>query len=140
MKGEERQRQLIDPQNRFGGPPNPRRPEVYRDRSPLYGVDKLQIPLSCTSRRNDDDVNIEESMPLVDALKTRKPQLAETTVYADPPGGHLFDRRVDCRKRGSPRTRRNSVDSWTRVWRFLARTLTVDESRRYNERSSDVGQ
>ena len=29
---------------------------------------------------NDDDVNIEESMPLIDALRARKPWLAETMV------------------------------------------------------------
>src|ERR671936_641255 len=41
-KGVERQKQMIDPQNRTGGLPAERR-DVYKERSPLYGVDKLQI-------------------------------------------------------------------------------------------------
>ena len=43
-KGIERQRQLIDPQNRLGGLPSEKH-GAYKDRSPLYGVDQLQIPL-----------------------------------------------------------------------------------------------
>src|SRR4051812_40795374 len=43
-KGVERQHQAIDPANRFGGLPS-ERPQVYKDRSPLYQIDKLQIPL-----------------------------------------------------------------------------------------------
>src|SRR5947208_5999541 len=43
-KGVERQHQMIDPANRYGGLPFERH-DVYKDRSPLYSVDKLQIPL-----------------------------------------------------------------------------------------------
>ena len=43
-RGVERQRRLIDPHNRFGGSPS-EKPAVYRDRSPLFQVDNLQIPL-----------------------------------------------------------------------------------------------
>ena len=43
-KGVERQHQAIDPQNRYGGLPAEKH-DVYKDRSPLYSVDKLQIPL-----------------------------------------------------------------------------------------------
>src|SRR5450631_812063 len=43
-KGVERQRRLIDPQDRYGGLPAEQH-DVYKDRSPLYSVDKLQIPL-----------------------------------------------------------------------------------------------
>src|SRR5437773_4597691 len=85
-KGVERQHHAIDPQNRFGGLPFERR-DVYKDRSPLYNVDKLQIPLLVHVATNDEDVNIEEDMQLVDALRARKPQLAETKVYENPPGG-----------------------------------------------------
>jgi hypothetical protein len=92
-KGGEYQR-VIDPHNRLGGSPSERR-QIYKDRSPLYSVDKLQIPLLVHVARNDDDVNIEEDMQLVDALRSRKPLLAETKVYDNPPGGHTFDRRVD---------------------------------------------
>ena len=116
-KGVERQHQAIDPQNRFGGLPSERH-DVYKDRSPLYHVDKLQIPLYVDVTKNDEDVNIEEDMQLVDALRSRKPALAETTVYDNPPGGHTFDRRVDP-KTWQPENTREQRDSWNRVWTFL---------------------
>jgi dipeptidyl aminopeptidase/acylaminoacyl peptidase len=120
-KGVDRQRQLIDPQNRFGGAPSEKH-AVYKDRSPLFGVDRLQIPLLVTVATNDEDVNIEESMQLVDALRARKPQLAETKVYDNPPGGHRFDRRVDSRT-WQPENTPEQRDSWRRVWGFLDRNL-----------------
>src|SRR6266849_6284796 len=43
-KGVERQLQAIDPQNRLGGLPSERR-SIYTERSPLFQVDKLRIPL-----------------------------------------------------------------------------------------------
>jgi dipeptidyl aminopeptidase/acylaminoacyl peptidase len=120
-KGVERQRQLMDPQNRFGGSPA-EKPDLYRERSPLFGVDKLQIPLHVGVATNDEDVNIEESMPLIDALRARKPQLAETMVYVNPPGGHLFDRRVAA-KTWQPEDNPDQRDSWRRVWSFLEQNL-----------------
>jgi dipeptidyl aminopeptidase/acylaminoacyl peptidase len=116
-KGVERQHQLIDPANRYGGLPN-EKPEVYKERSPLYNIDKLQIPLFVAVTRNDQDVNIEEDMQLVDALRSRKPGLAETMVYDNPPGGHTFDRRVDSNT-WQPENTREQRDSWNRVWTFL---------------------
>ncbi|OFW28061.1 MAG: hypothetical protein A3H97_16210 [Acidobacteria bacterium RIFCSPLOWO2_02_FULL_65_29] len=116
-KGIERQRQLIDPQNRFGGPPN-EKPAVYRERSPLFQVDKLEIPLLVHLADNDTDVNIEEGLQLVDALRSRKPALAETKIYQSPPGGHTFDRRVD-RTTWQPENTPAQRDSWNRVWAFL---------------------
>jgi dipeptidyl aminopeptidase/acylaminoacyl peptidase len=116
-KGVERQRQLIDPQNRFGGFPW-EKPQVYKDRSPLFHVDKLQIPLLVHLTDNDTDVNIEEGLQLVDALQARKPALAETRVYHDAPGGHTFDRRVDP-KTWQPENTPAQRDSWTRIWAFL---------------------
>ena len=116
-KGVERQKQAIDPQNRYGGLPFERR-EVYKDRSPLYSVDKLQIPLFVAVTKNDDDVNIEEDMQLVDALRARKSALAETMVYDNPPGGHTFDRRVDP-KTWQPENTREQRVSGNRVWSFL---------------------
>jgi dipeptidyl aminopeptidase/acylaminoacyl peptidase len=116
-KGVERQHQAIDPANRYGGLPADQR-AIYKDRSPLYSVDKLQIPLYVAVTRNDDDVNIEEDMQLVDALRSRKPALAETMVYDNPPGGHTFDRRVDS-KTWVPENTREQRDSWNRVWTFL---------------------
>ncbi|MGE4053460.1 MAG: alpha/beta hydrolase family protein [Vicinamibacterales bacterium] len=124
IKGDQH-RLAIDPLNRFGGSPA-ERPEVYRDRSPLYHVDRLQIPLLVHVARNDEDVTIEESMPLVTALRSRKPGLADVKVYESPTGGHLFDRLVD------PETRRPSGgpdqrDSWRRLWTFFEVSLRVAE-------------
>jgi len=116
-KGVERQKQAIDPQDRYGGLPHDRH-DIYKERSPLYLVDKLQIPLYVAVARNDEDVNIEEDMQLVDALRARKAGLAETMVYDDPPGGHTFDRRVDA-KTWQPENTREQRDSWNRVWTFL---------------------
>jgi len=116
-KGVENQHRLIDPANRYGGLPAERR-EIYKDRSPLYNIDKLQIPIYVGVTRNDEDVNIEEDMQLVDALRARKPFLSETMVYDNPPGGHTFDRRVDP-KTWQPENTREQRDSWNRVWTFL---------------------
>ena len=120
-KGVERQRQLIDPRNRFGGTPAERR-EVYRDRSPLFHVDKLTVPVLVHIADNDEDVTIEEGIQLVDALRARKPTLATTKVYASPPGGHSFDRRVDPRTL-EPVNTPEQRDSWARVWAFLEQHL-----------------
>src|SRR6266487_2126388 len=116
-KGVEKQKEAIDPQDRYGGLPSERH-DVYKERSPLYQVDKLQIPLYIGVTKNDEDVNIEENMQLVDALRARKPMLAETTVYENPPGGHLFDRQVNA-KTWQPENTREQRDSWNRVWTFL---------------------
>lgn len=116
-KGVDRQHQLIDPANRFGGLPNERQ-DVYKARSPLYQIDKLQIPLLVHVTKNDTDVNIEEDMQLVDALRSRKADLADTKVYDNPKGGHLFDRQVDTRT-WQPENTREQRDSWNRVWTFL---------------------
>ena len=117
FKGVERQHQLIDPQNRFGGLPN-EKPAVYKERSPLFQIDRLQIPLLVHVADNDPDVNIEEGMQLVDALRARKPDLTETKVYPAPLGGHLFDRRVNP-KTWQPENTPAQLDSWNRIWAFL---------------------
>ncbi len=120
-KGVERQRRIIDPENRFGGSPT-ERPGVYRERSPLFHVDRLQIPLLVNVADNDNDVEIEEAMPLVDALRARKPDLADVKVYHSPLGGHMFDRRVDPTL-WQPENTPEQQDSWTRVWGFLDNNL-----------------
>ena len=120
-KGEERQREKIDPANRLGGLPADRH-DVYKDRSPLFQVDKLEIPLLVHLAGNDADVNIEEGMQLVDALRSRKPDLADTKVYDSPKGGHLFDRLVDPAT-WQPENTPEQRDSWRRVWAFLDRFL-----------------
>jgi dipeptidyl aminopeptidase/acylaminoacyl peptidase len=117
LKGIERQRRAIDPQNRFGGSPF-ERPETYRERSPVFHVDRLEVPLLVHIAGNDDDVTIEEGMQLIDALRTKQPRLASTKVYDYPAGRHLFDRQVEpgtWRPMNTPEQR----DSWSRVWKFF---------------------
>lgn len=120
-KGVEEHRALIDPQGRLGGTPA-EQPGVYRDRSPLFHVDRLRIPLRVHIADNDQDVNVEEGMQLVDALRSRQPDLAETQVFQSPPGGHLFDRGVDSRTL-QPDDTAAQRESWQQVWAFFDRTL-----------------
>ena len=109
-------------QKRIGGLPFEKRDE-YIKRSPLFHVEKLQTPLLVHVATNDEDVWYYENQQIVDALRSRKPDLAETKVYVDPPGwgnsvGHAFNRRVD------PKTLERAdtpeqIDSWNRVWTFF---------------------
>ena len=99
------------------------KPDIYIARSPLYHVDKLQVPLLVHVATNDLDVNYVEDQQIVDALRSRKPDLAETKTYVDPPtwgqsGGHSFSRRVDpktLQRVDSP----DQIDSWNRTWTFF---------------------
>ena len=92
------------------------KPELYIQRSPLYSVDKLKVPLLVHVATNDTDVNFVEDQQMIDALRSRKSSLAETKIYVDPPpgaagGGHTFSRRVDPRtlqRQDSP----EQIDSW----------------------------
>ena len=104
------------------GMPHEKR-DIYIQRSPLYHVDKLNTPLLVHVATNDTDVNFVEDQQIIDALRSRKPDLAETKVYVDPPpgpssGGHTFNRRVNeqtLERNDSPEQR----DSWNRVWTFF---------------------
>jgi dipeptidyl aminopeptidase/acylaminoacyl peptidase len=120
-KGVEKQLALIDPANRLGGPPQVR-PDAYKERSPLFQIDKLRIPLLVHVVRNDLDVNIEEDLPLVEALRAQKSDLSVTKVYDHPVGGHTFDRRVN-NATWEPENTPEQMDSWKRVWRFFERPL-----------------
>lgn len=109
-------------QKRIQGLPFEKR-EVYIQRSPLYSVDKLQVPLLVHAATNDTDVDFVEDQQMIDALRSRKSDLAETKVYVDPPpgaagGGHTFSRRVDrktLQRMDTPEQR----DSWNRTWTFF---------------------
>jgi dipeptidyl aminopeptidase/acylaminoacyl peptidase len=115
------------------------KPDVYIERSPLYHVDKLRVPLLVHVATNDLDVNYVEDQQIVDALRSRKPDLAETKTYVDPPtwgrtGGHSFSRRVDAKtlqRVDSP----EQIDSWNRTWVFFEWIL-----RPYEDRSKPVVQ
>ena len=130
-KGPSYQRQFST-QPRVQGLPFEKR-DLYIERSPLYHVDKLRIPLLVHVATNDADVNYVEDQQIVDALRSRKPDLAETKVYVDPvPGpasvGHTFNRRVNMNtleRDDSPDQR----DSWNRTWTFFEWHLRPYEDR-----------
>jgi len=92
-------------------------PDLYIERSPLYKVPKLQIPLLVHVATNDEDVNFVEDQQLVWALRAQKPDLAETKIYMDPPGGHSFTHQMNRNLEidGTPEQR----DSWNRTWAFF---------------------
>jgi dipeptidyl aminopeptidase/acylaminoacyl peptidase len=114
------------------GMPHEKR-DIYIQRSPLYHVDKLQVPLLVHVATNDTDVDYVENQQIVDALRSRKPDLAETKVYVNPaPGpssqGHTFSRRVN------PKTLERDdspaqIDSWNRTWVFFEWVLRPYEDR-----------
>src|SRR5687768_15261454 len=119
-------------QERIQGLPFEKRDE-YIKRSPLYHVDKLKTPLLVHVATNDEDVNFVENQQIVDALRSRKPDLAETKVYVDPAPwglsvGHAFSRRVDpqtLKRVDSPA----QIDSWNRTWVFFEWHLRPYEDR-----------
>ncbi len=124
-KGPEYQR-MFATQSGIGGLPFEKR-EEYIKRSPLYRVDSLAIPFMVHVATNDTDVDYVEDRQMVDALRARKPALAETKVYVDPPvgpsgGGHTFNVRVK-----HPSLERDDtpeqVDSWNLVWAFFEKHL-----------------
>lgn len=110
-------------QKRIGGAVHERR-RLYVERSPLYQIDRLQTPLLVHVADNDRDVDFVEAQQLIHALEYKKPHLAETRIYVNPPidqygDGHTFNRRVD-RAGGYVRVdSRAQRDSWNRIWTFL---------------------
>jgi dipeptidyl aminopeptidase/acylaminoacyl peptidase len=114
------------------GLPHEKQAEYIR-RSPLYSVDKLKVPILVHVATNDEDVNYVEDQQMVDALRSRKPDLAETKTYIDPApwggsGGHAFSRRVDpqtLERVDSP----EQIDSWNRTWVFFEWNLRPYEDR-----------
>jgi dipeptidyl aminopeptidase/acylaminoacyl peptidase len=111
--------------------------DEYIKRSPLYHVDNLKVPILVHVATNDEDVNYVEDQQMVDALRSRKPDLAETKTYIDPAPwgssvGHAFSRRVDpqtLERVDSPA----QIDSWNRTWVFFEWIL-----RPYEDRSKPV--
>ena len=120
-KGPSYQRQFSTQKEILGLPFEKR--ALYVARSPLYHVDKLKVPLLVHVATNDTDVDYVEDQQIVDALRSRKPDLAETKVYVDPDpgpasGGHTFSRRVNpqtLERDDSPA----QIDSWNRTWVFF---------------------
>jgi dienelactone hydrolase len=121
-------------QEALRGLPHEKRDE-YIKRSPLYQVEKLNIPILVHVATNDEDVNYVEDQQLVWKLRALKPDLAETKIYVDPAPwgssvGHAFSRRVDpntLERVDSP----EQIDSWNRTWVFFEWILRpyVDKSK-----------
>jgi|SRR5688572_19588587 len=109
-------------QQALRGLPHEKRDE-YIKRSPLYQVEKLNVPILVHVATNDEDVNYVEDQQMVWKLRALKPDLAETKIYVDPAPwgssvGHAFSRRVD------PKTLERvdspaQIDSWNRTWVFF---------------------
>jgi dipeptidyl aminopeptidase/acylaminoacyl peptidase len=107
--------------------------EEYIWRSPVFHVDSLKVPMLVHVATNDEDVNYVEDQQFVDALRSRKPDLAETKTYVDPAPwgssvGHAFSRRVDpetLERVDSPA----QIDSWNRTWVFFEWVLRPYEDR-----------
>ena len=125
LKGPEYQRYFAT-QARIRGLPF-EQPDLYIERSPVYQVPKLQIPLLVHVATNDADVDFVEDQQLVWALRALKPDLAETRIYVDPPGGHSFTHQMNRNLEiaGTPQQR----DSWNRTWAFFEWILRPYEDR-----------
>ena len=109
--------QSFSTQQRITGLPFEER-AIYKERSPFYQVQKIDVPILVHVATNDDDVNYEEAEMLIHKLRQVKPDLSETKIYVDPPSGHSFSRRVDretLQRQDTPEMR----DSWNRTWTFL---------------------
>ncbi len=65
--------------------------EEYRRRSPVWHVEKLQIPLLIHTNTSDRDVNVVEVEQLIRGLKAAGKKF-EYRIYQDAPGGHSFNR------------------------------------------------
>jgi dipeptidyl aminopeptidase/acylaminoacyl peptidase len=87
-------------------------PDAYRERSPAWHAEKLEIPLRVHTTRNDEDVNVLEVETLVRALESEGKEF-EYEIYDDAPGGHAFET-LD-----TPFARERRRE----IWEFLARHL-----------------
>jgi len=104
-------------QKRIGGEVHQKR-DIYIERSPVYHVDKIKVPVLVHVATNDTDVNFVEDQFMIYALKYHIPHLADTKIYVDPPGEHHFDRLVN-KEKTAPQNTEAQRDSWNRIWTFL---------------------
>ncbi|MGQ9619248.1 MAG: alpha/beta hydrolase family protein [Candidatus Aminicenantia bacterium] len=104
-------RKIFAEQQGFGGPANEKL-EIYKERSPAYQAHKLKTPLLIHATDNDDDVNILETINLINALKAAGKEF-EYEIYKNPPGGHAFNR-ID-----TPQAK----DSLNKIYKFLDKYL-----------------
>ncbi|MDD8027515.1 MAG: prolyl oligopeptidase family serine peptidase [Acidobacteriota bacterium] len=111
-------------QKRIGGHVYQRQ-ALYIERSPVYHVDKIKVPVAVHVATNDQDVNFVEDQMMIHALEYHIPELAETKIYVDPPGGHSFERLVNADKT-EPQNTPPQVDGWKLIWAFLEKSLKPD--------------
>lgn len=101
--------------------------DIYIERSPVFHVENLKVPMLVHVATNDCDVYFRENQQMVYTLMALKPKLAETKIYQDPPPGaagcgHTFSQRVNLEtleRNDSP----EQIDSWNRTWAFFERNL-----------------
>lgn len=98
------------------------RQALYIERSPVYHVAKIKVPIGVHVATNDQDVNYVECEMMVHALEYTIPRLAETKIYVDPPGGHSFERLVNAAKT-EPQNTPAQRDGWNRIWALLETNL-----------------
>ncbi len=101
--------------------------DIYLERSPVFHVENLKVPMLVHVATNDCDVFFREDQQMVYTLRALKPNLAETKIYKDPPVGlagcgHTFSRRVNpetLERNDSP----EQIDSWNLTWAFFLKNL-----------------
>ncbi len=108
-------------QKRIGGGVYEKR-DIYIERSPVYHLDKIKVPVRVHVSTNDDDVYFVEDQMMIHALEYHIPRLAETKIYVDPPGRHRFDRLVNEEKTALQNTPAQR-DSLNLIWAFLEEHL-----------------
>ncbi|HEY4215515.1 MAG TPA: alpha/beta fold hydrolase [Gemmatimonadaceae bacterium] len=101
--------------------------DLYLDRSPVFHVQNLRVPMLVHVATNDCDVFFREDQQMVYTLQALKPKLAETKIYVNPPPGpsgcgHTFSRRTNKQTLAREDTP-EQIDSWNRTWAFFARNL-----------------
>jgi len=108
-------------QKRIGGEVYQKR-DIYIERSPVYHVSKIKVPVRVHVATNDQDVNFVECEMLIHALAYHIPRLAETKIYIDPPGGHDFERLLTNDRKALQNTPAQR-DSLNLIWAFLEEHL-----------------
>jgi dipeptidyl aminopeptidase/acylaminoacyl peptidase len=108
-------------QKRIGGEVYEKR-DIYIERSPVYHVSKIKVPVRVHVATNDQDVNFVECEMLIHALEYHIPRLAETKIYVDPPGGHDFERLLTKDRKALQNTPAQR-DSLNLIWAFLEEHL-----------------
>jgi dipeptidyl aminopeptidase/acylaminoacyl peptidase len=113
---------LFSSQSAYGGTYS-ERPQPYIARSPVAHVRELKTPLLVHAASNDDDVFIIENRNLRDSMVAAGKERAGLYRYrefADPPGGHGFNRIQT----------REGIESWNETLVFLRKYLHPERAPR----------